>query len=111
MVDAYTAYASKARTIASRHPVPLVGVTKTRRQAMVRYSEIVAEIRACEDEDTLTVYLATIRSDIKQFRAELDYLWKGDGEDFLGLSGEIEQQRQSFQSDLGSETERLFGQF
>lgn len=111
MVDHFTAYASKARTIASRHPVPLVGVTKTRRQAMVRYTEIVAEIRACEDEDTLAVYLATIRSDIKQFRAELEYLWKGDGEDFLGLSGEIEAQRSQFSAQPESETERLFGQF
>jgi len=111
MPDPFIAYASKANTIAKHHPVPLIGRIKTRRAAMIRYQEIVTEIIACDDEDMLTCYLVSIGGDIAQFRAELDFLWKGDGDDFPGLSGEIAAKRAQFRAQPESEAERLFGQF
>lgn len=102
-------YAKKANTIAKHHPAPLVGPTKTRREAMARYSEIVAEIGACGDADQLDCYLASISKDIAQFQAELPFLWRGDGADFPGLEGEIEQRFEEFRVNPESEAERLFG--
>lgn len=112
-MNPFTAYAGKARTIASRHPSPLIGPTRTRREAMIRYQEIVTDLHACGDEDTLACFLVSIRGDIAQFRAELDYLWRGDGEDFPGLNGEIEAARiriSQFPATPESEAERIFGQ-
>lgn len=107
----FAAYARRANTIAKHHPAPLVGVTKTRREAMVVYSEIVDEIRACGDENMLTAYLASIPHHIAQFKAELPFLWSGDGADFVGIAGEIQLRRDQFQAEPEGETERLFGQF
>ena len=90
-MNAFESYAKQANTIVSR-PTPLVGVTKTRSAARVRYSEIVAELHACDDPDMLDAYLASIAADLAQFRAELPFLWEGE-DDFLGLSGEIDAAR------------------
>lgn len=106
----FETYAKKATSIASRHPSPLIGPTRTRCEAMLRYQEIVEEIRACEDADMLHAYLVSIRKDIAQFRAELDFLWLGDGADFLGIHGEINQAIQQFPANPESEAERIFGQ-
>lgn len=111
MANPFATYAKKAATIAKHHPVPLVGVTKTRREAMSVYQEIVSEIRACDDRDSLECYLAGISHHIKQFKAELDFLWKGDGEDFIGLSGEIEQRFSQFPANPESGADRSFGYF
>lgn len=72
-------------------PAPLTGAIKTRANARTVYSEIVAELRACDDRDTLEVYLLTVSEPIQQFEQELDFLWNGDGEDFIGLDGEIKK--------------------
>ncbi len=116
MANPFATYAKKAATIAKHHSVPLVGVTKTWRQAMIVYQEIVSEIRACDDRDSLECYLAGIQHHIKQFKAELDFLWRGDGEDFIGLSGEIENAMTSlevsqFPENPESGADRSFGYF
>lgn len=72
-------------------PAPLTGPIKTRANARTVYAEIVAELRACEDKDTLEIYLMTVSEPLQQFEQELDFLWSGDGEDFAGLSGEIQK--------------------
>ena len=91
-MNIFETYAKQANTIVSR-PTPLVGVTKTRGAARVRYSEIVAELHACDDPDMLDAFLASIAADLAQFRAELPFLWEGDGEDFPGLQRNIENAR------------------
>lgn len=70
-------------------PAPLTGAIKTRANARTTYSEIVAELRACEDQSTLEAYLMTVTEPLQQFEEELQFLWEGDGMDFTGLQGEI----------------------
>lgn len=70
-------------------PPKLTGPVKTRAEARKVYAQIISELTACEDEDTLNAYLMTIGEELIQFENELDYLWSGDGADFLGLSEEI----------------------
>lgn len=70
-------------------PAPLQGAIKTRAKAREVYAEIVAELRACGDKDTLEVYLMTVSEPLQQFEQELPFLWEGDGFDFSGLQGEI----------------------
>lgn len=70
-------------------PAPLTGPIKTRAAARTVYAEIVAELRACEDRETLECYLMTVSEPLQQFEKELDFLWEGDGDDFHGLQGEI----------------------
>lgn len=73
-----------------KRPEPLQGKHKTRAAARVAYGEIVRELNACEDDETLSAYLATIAEDIEQFQTELPAAWEGDGADFIGLKAEIE---------------------
>lgn len=68
---------------------PLTGAIKTRASARVVYQEIVSELHACEDRDTLEIYLATVSEPLQQFQDELTFLWEGDGFQFEGLQGEI----------------------
>jgi hypothetical protein len=68
---------------------PLTGVMKTRANAKQVYQEIVAELNACGDRDTLEIYLMTVSEPIQQFEDELPFLWEGDGLQFEGLQGEI----------------------
>jgi len=70
-------------------PAPLQGVIKKRADARVIYGQIVAELRACEDRETLEIYLMTASEPLQQFEEELPFLWEGDGFDFCGLQGEI----------------------
>lgn len=70
-------------------PAPLTGPIKTRASARQVYAEIVSELRACGDRDTLEHYLMTVSEPIQQFEQELAFLWLGDGFDFTGLQGEI----------------------
>lgn len=72
-------------------PAPLTGPIATRAQARIIYADIVAELTACEDPDTLATYLFTIGEELLQFEAELDFLWTGDGADFAGLNNEIQR--------------------
>lgn len=72
-------------------PAPLTGPIKTRAEARQIYAKIVAELNGCEDQDTLEIYLMTIGEEMIQFRNELDYLWSGDGADFLGLDREVQK--------------------
>ena len=77
-------------------PARLTGKIATRAEARRVYAEIVAELNACEDKDTLDVYLMTIGEELIQFENELDFLWSGDGEDFLGLDNEIKRAHAKF---------------
>lgn len=70
-------------------PAPLTGPIKRRADARAVYAEIVAELAACEDRETLEIYLMTVSEPIQQFEDELPFLWEGDGFDFTGLQGEI----------------------
>lgn len=70
-------------------PAPLTGPIKRRADARLIYAEIVAELRACEDQTTLELYLMTVSEPLQQFEDELPFLWEGDGLDFTGLQGEI----------------------
>lgn len=70
-------------------PAPLTGSIKRRADARKVYTEIVAEIHACGDRETLEIYLMTVSEPLQQFEDELPFLWEGDGFDFHGLQGEI----------------------
>lgn len=86
MSDPFATYGHKAT---SNTPDRLIGVIKTRGAARLRYSEIVAELGACEDADMLRDYLDTLAPEIAQFKAELEFLWEGE-DDFPGLQNEIQ---------------------
>lgn len=73
----------------SEKPAPLTGPIKRRADARVVYNEIVQELRACGDRETLEIYLMTVSEPLQQFEEELTFLWEGDGFDFHGLQGEI----------------------
>lgn len=87
-----------------QRPAPLTGKIKLRADARVIYTEIVGELSACEDGDTLAAYLDTIKEEIAQFEAELDFYWNGDGADFPGLSNEIARARARVDGDTGAYT-------
>lgn len=87
MTDPFAAYAAKANTIVNQ-PSKLIGVNKTRGEARLRYDTIVSELRAFQTKASLEEYLEIAKSEIAQFRAELDFYWEGGG-DFLGLRKEI----------------------
>ena len=86
MTDPFAAYGRKATSTA---PDRLVGVTKTRAAARLRYAEIISELGACEDADMLEAYVTSIAADIAQFKAELPLFWDGE-DDFPGLEREIQ---------------------
>lgn len=75
---------------ARQKPTPLKGRHKTRAAARQAYGEIVRELNACGDNDTLIAYVETISEDIAQFRDELPSAWKGDGADFIGMEAELD---------------------
>lgn len=74
---------------APQRAAPLQGPVKRRADARKVYAEIVSELRACTDKQTLEIYLMTVSEPLQQFEQELPFLWEGDGFDFLGLQGEI----------------------
>jgi hypothetical protein len=74
-------------------PERLKGPIKTRAAARTRYGEIVRELHACEDEDTLEAFLWSIKPELEQYETELPSAWNGDGADFLGLAKEIQNIR------------------
>lgn len=94
-MDPFAAYGHKAT---SNTPDKLVGVIKTRSAARDAYTAIAVELAACEDHDMLDAYLASIAHELAQFRAELDFLWEGDGADFPGLEQEIDRARERIES-------------
>ena len=94
-MNAFESYAKAAATHVS-NPKPLLGIIKTRAEARVIYADIASEIQACEDQDTLDAYLASIAPTLTQFQSEIDFLWEGDGEGFAGLQGEIAFAQQQF---------------
>jgi len=70
---------------------PLTGPMKTRASAREVYRQIVSELHACGDQDTLEIYLMTVSEPIQQFEQELPFLWEGDGFEFGGLQNEIKR--------------------
>lgn len=91
-MDPFAAYAETARKQVSQ-PAKLLGPIGTRADARLRYGQIVQAIQACEHSEDLEVYLLSITQEIKQFHAELERFWAGDGADFRGLEKEIEWAR------------------
>jgi hypothetical protein len=90
MQDPFADYGAQATK--PIRPAPLVaGPMVTRAQARTVYAGIVTELAACEDQDTLDLYLMTVGEELIQFETELEFLWSGDGQDFAGLYKEIEQ--------------------
>jgi len=87
-----------------QRPAPLTGKIKLRADARKIYSEIVAELNACEDRDTLDAYLMTIGEEMLQFEQELSFFWEGDGEDFSGLQNEITRAKARVDGDTGAYT-------
>lgn len=80
-------------------PAPLTGPILTRAEARKVYGEIISEIRACDDKDTLEIYLMTVGEQLIQFENELQFLWEGDGEDFAGLDQEIKRAFRSLETE------------
>lgn len=76
--------------IARQKPEPLTGPMKTRAEARTKYGEIVRELNACEDEDTLHAFIESERAVLDQYQSELPAAWEGDGADFIGLRAEID---------------------
>lgn len=74
-------------------PAPLTGPIRTRAEARVKYSEIVADLRTVTDDIELEGFLMDMQIEIAQFEEELPFLWEGDGQDFPGLEQEIEWAR------------------
>lgn len=112
-MNPFEAYSKKAL---SNAPARLLGPTKTRAAAMQVYTGLVGELRACRDLASLRALLDVSEPIIFQFHAELEFLWFGDGEDFLGLEREIEiafetveasQYFQKFRSDPKCEAGRV----
>lgn len=87
MSDPFADYGKRATSTA---PAALIGPNKTRADARMRYNEIVMELGDFADPENLEIYLMQIAKEVAQFRAELPFLWFGDG-DFLGLAKEIER--------------------
>jgi len=98
-------FADYGKRATSTVPDRLIGPNKTRATARERYHEIVTELGDFSDPENLEIYLMQIASEIAQFRAELPFLWEGDGEipdrkslqngemhvGILGLQKEIER--------------------
>jgi len=90
MQDPFAAYGAEISK--PTRPAPLTaGPMTTRAQARTVYAQIVAELAACSDQDTLDIYLFTVGEELLQFETELEFLWLGDGADFAGLYNEIVQ--------------------
>jgi hypothetical protein len=90
MSDPFSSY-GVAATKPTPPPKLVAGPMTTRAQARTVYAQIVAELAACSDQDTLDIYLFTVGEELLQFETELDFLWSGDGEEFAGLYNEIMQ--------------------
>lgn len=88
MTDVFAAYGHKATSTAAR---PLVGPMATRGLARQRFEVIVVELSLCSTPDEVRHCLGQHASSITQFKAELEFLWLGDGFEFLGLEREIER--------------------
>jgi len=74
---------------------PLKGPIKTRGALRIACGQFVSELHACADTDMLNEFLATEDAValVAQVSDESEFLWRGDGGDFLGLEKEIERRR------------------
>jgi len=75
---------------------PLQGPIKTRAALRTACGAFVSELHGCADTDMLDEFLATPDAIalVEQVSAESEFMWKGDGADFLGLEKEIERRRE-----------------
>lgn len=89
MSDAFADYGKRATTTARPR---LIGPMKTRAEARVQYAEIVANLNRCQDSIVLEAYIGSAQKLLKQYAAELEWLWEGD-DTFRGLRKEIEWAR------------------
>jgi hypothetical protein len=80
---------------------PLQGPIKTRAALRIACGAFVSELHACADVDMLDEFLATpdAKALVDQVSAESEFMWKGDGGDFLGLEKEIERRRALLEMD------------
>ena len=88
MSDPFATYGAKAT---SQAPAALVGPVKTRSLIRDRYALAVAELAGVATQQALEVCLEAHVSTITQIHAEMEFLWTGDGNEFLGLEKEIER--------------------
>ena len=88
MSDPFAAYGTKAT---SQTPARLVGPTKLRADLRDRYALAVAELQTVTTREGLEACVEAHGSTIRQIAAEMEFLWRGDGNDFLGLEKEIER--------------------
>ncbi len=88
--DPFADYGSKATRQA---PERLVGPAKTRSLLRDRYDLAAKELQAVATPQALEAALEAHNSTILQIHAEMEFLWLGDGNDFLGLEKEIERAR------------------
>jgi len=72
---------------------PLQGPIKTRAALRIACGAFVSELHGCADSFMLAEFLATPDAIalVEQVEAESEFMWKGDGADFLGLEKEISQ--------------------
>jgi hypothetical protein len=80
-------------------PAPLKGPVKTRAEIRTLCGDLVREIHGCADADMLDIVLNHNRELIDQVREEVEFYWKGDGADFLGIEREIAEARARFGDD------------
>lgn len=88
MTDPFAAYGAKAT---SQAKPALVGPVKLRADLRERYGMVVAELAACETIEALESCLEAHSTTILQIHSEMEFLWRGDGNDFAGLEKEIER--------------------
>lgn len=89
-----------------RKRVPLQGPIKTVAELRNACGEFVRELHACGDSDGLEAFLATDDSKAltDQVQAEKELFWLGDGADFRGLKGEIEDARKRVANDINADS-------
>jgi len=89
-----------------RKRVPLQGPIKTVETLRKACGQFVDELKACVDSDSLEVFLATDDSKAltDQVQAEKELFWLGDGADFRGLKGEIEDARKRVANDINADS-------
>lgn len=90
MIDPFATYGAKAT---SQAKPALVGPVKLRSEVRDRFALVSAELAGVTTPSALEACLEAHNSTILQIHAEMEFLWSGDGNDFLGLEKEIEHAR------------------
>jgi len=87
VTDPFAAYGAKAT---SQAKAALVGPVKLRADLRERFALVSTELAGVGTPEALEACLEAHGSTILQIHTEMEFLWSGDGNDFLGLEKEIE---------------------